>query len=170
MTPYERIQRNKGMEAFAFDQEKPIAAVAPFPRNNAGLAILVLALAPLLYKAMLDPSATNILGYGTLSVGFGLGLWSLTKGLKNQALYDGATAARAPKRPLKMIGAGLIGISAASLAWFQGGEVFQSLAVMVVTFLVSAVAFGRDPACDKGFDTAEPVSYTHLTLPTTPYV
>ncbi len=155
MTPFERIQRNKGMQAFAFEHEKPATPTAPFPRNVSGLTVLVLAITPLMYKAMLAPTAENIVGYGGLTACFGLALWSMAAGLKAEAIYDAAPVARAPARPRKMVGAGLMGLGAAGLTWFQGGDIWQAASVMVVTTLLCAVAFGRDPGRHKGFETVQ---------------
>jgi hypothetical protein len=110
---------------------------------------------PLFFKATLDPTATNILGYGTAIALFGLGIASLAQGLKHQALYDAATVGRAPLVPFKLAGSGIIGLAAAGLTWFQGGSFLQAGAVLGAMTALCALAFGRDPSLDKGLETAQ---------------
>ena len=152
MTPYDRILRNKGMQEFAFEQEKPAEVVTPFPRNNAGLTVLMLCVLPLFFKATLDPTLMNILGYGAVVLAFGLGIGSLAKGFKRQAEYDAATLAYAPPLPFKLIGSAAIASATAGLTWFQGGDPFQSLAVLGVMLGLCVLAFGRDPYQSKGYN------------------
>ncbi len=155
MTPYERILRNKGMQEFAFEKEKPAAEVSPFPRNNAGLTVVMLCVLPLFFKATLAPTPMNILGYGVIVCGFGLGIWLLSKGLKLQDHYKAAQVARAPVLPFKLLGSGIIGATSAGLTWFQAGDIAQSLVVLAVMSGLCAVAFGRDPSTHKGLETPD---------------
>lgn len=155
MTPFERIQRNKGLEAFALARANPKVTPAAFPRNSAGLTVLALAVVPLMYKGIMVPSALNILCYGLLTLGFGLALGALAEGLKAQAIYDAANVARAPRHAFKIIGAALMGLSAGGLTLFQHGDALQSFGVALVTCLACVVAFGRDPGMHKGFETLQ---------------
>ena len=152
MTPYDRILRNKGMQEFAFEQEKPAEVVTPFPRNNTGLTVLMLCVLPLFFKATLDPTPMNILAYGAIILTFGLGIGALAKGLKLQAEYDATQVAHAPHRPFKLIGSLAIAKAAAGLTLFQGGDPLQSLAVLGVMCGLCALAFGRDPRHSKGHE------------------
>ena len=157
MTPSERIRRTRELLETMKTTETVERAVAPalFPRNTAGLAVLFMLLMPLVFKAIMAPTAGNILGYGLCTIGFGLSLFAVSQGQAYQAQYEARRVADPAKIPLKMIGAGLLGLTAAVLTLFQGGAVAQALAVAPVVAGLSMVSFGIDPMKPKGLDTQD---------------
>ena len=155
MTPYQRILRNDGLAEFARNHTRPKPQPDAFPRNNSGLTVLCLAVLPLLFKTILDPTGENILGYGGTTIGFGLGLWSIAHGFYIEARYDAKKVAKASKVPFKLVGSALMGVSAAGLTLFQGGDPVQCAGVLAVVLALAVVAFGMDPRRNKGLETVK---------------
>ena len=155
MTPIERIRQNREMLQLSEQIARPKMVAQPFPRNATGLALVSFMIMPLIYKAVVDPSVTNILGYGLSSAVMGLGVFSLSVGQRKTAIYDGKFVAKASVIPFKAIGAGLIGLAAAALTNFQGGSLAQAAAVFPVVSALSLLTFGMDPLSNKGLNTTD---------------
>lgn len=162
MTPIERIRRNREMADLAREKAKPKAPAAPFPRNSSALAILMFAVSPLLYKAIETPTVQNVLGYGVITLIFGLGLFLLALGKKHSAIYTNASVAGASDLPLKSLGSGALALASAGLVVFDGGGAALATATAIAVAVFSVVAFGLDPRQTKGLDTQEDRDLHHL--------
>ncbi|MEL6618704.1 MAG: 5-bromo-4-chloroindolyl phosphate hydrolysis family protein [Pseudomonadota bacterium] len=125
------------------------------PRNQQAVGILFFAVLPLAFSMLDQPSGLNLLLCGGLLGVFGAALYCISLGLKAAATYDEATVAKRPKYPLKLIGAGLMGLAVGLTTTMRGGDIMQILLVAVIAFGLTVVSFGLDPLRHKGLDTVE---------------
>ncbi|WP_420861003.1 hypothetical protein [Algirhabdus cladophorae] len=149
MTPIERIRQKEERLDTAKKAHQQPKTTRSFPRNAGSVTLLALALLPLVFKAILDPSAQNIMGYGGITAVFGLGIFAISAGLNQQARFDEAMTAKAPRLPLKSLGGAILGLASAALTVFQGGDFLQAILVLLVMSSLSVVCFGLDPRYDK---------------------
>lgn len=132
-----------------------LANVPTDPRNQQAVGILFLAILPLGFSMLDEPSATNLLTCGGLFLFFGGGLYAISQGLKAAEAYDAAPVTRRPKYPFKIIGCALLALGAALTVTLRGGDAVQILLLTLITGALALASFGLDPLRDKGLDTVQ---------------
>ncbi|MDA7426252.1 hypothetical protein [Thalassococcus lentus] len=98
--------------------------------------------------------ATAVLQLFLLSCGLRL----IARGLISEARYDAAIAAHAPKWPLKLMGACLIGVTVFLLAGHHFYTLFVPAMLGLASVGLTIAAFGLDPMKDKGMENREEVA------------
>lgn len=133
--------------------ETSVEDVPPESRNQLAVGVLFLAIVPLMVGMFAKPDAATILMHGGLIALFTAALCSISIGLKSLERYDGETEARRPKYPFKIVGAGLLGLTAAILTALEGGDIGQVFIIGLIAAALTLVSFGLDPLKAKGLDT-----------------
>ncbi|MHA6326094.1 hypothetical protein [Roseivivax sp. CAU 1753] len=116
-----------------------------------GLPLLLLAAFPLMFWLFLGSVSAAIAALLHFAL-IALGLALIGAGRGVEIRYHAARAARRPKLPRKLLGAGVLGLSALLLAANHFTTWNMPLLCGALAFGLAVAAFGTDPMRDKGFD------------------
>ena len=119
------------------------------PRNPKSAQFLLFAATPLVFATVVGVAMSIVEGLALMMI-FGASIYALTLGIRAEEAYNAARVARKPKLPLKIIGAGLMGLAVSATVYTRHSMTSEAVLVGFVAIGLFVTAFGLDPLKHKG--------------------